>query len=93
MITLNELFDEPLNNKMERALGKQPTVEDRIKRTLQVKGCLAGEYPYNKEGHPKKVFIQSCTSLVCFRHYIDYRQLNKVTTKNKQPLPRINNLF
>lgn len=34
MITLNELFDEPLNNKMERALGKQPTVEDRIKRTL-----------------------------------------------------------
>ena len=24
---------------------------------------------------------------------IDYRQLNKVTTKNKYPLPRINDLF
>ena len=25
--------------------------------------------------------------------YIDYRQLNKVTIKNKYPLPRIDNLF
>ena len=27
------------------------------------------------------------------RLYIDYRQLNKVTIKNKYPLPRINDLF
>ena len=30
---------------------------------------------------------------VSFRMCIDYRQLNKVTIKNKCPLPRINNLF
>ena len=28
-----------------------------------------------------------------FRMCIDYRQLNKVTVKNKYPLPRIDNLF
>ena len=27
------------------------------------------------------------------RLYIDYRQLNKLTIKNKYPLPRIDNLF
>ena len=27
------------------------------------------------------------------RLYIDYRQLNKVTIKNKYPLPRIDDLF
>ena len=27
------------------------------------------------------------------RLYIDYRQLNKVTTRNKYPLPRIDDLF
>ena len=28
-----------------------------------------------------------------FRMFIDYRQLNKVTIKNKYPLPRIDDLF
>ena len=28
-----------------------------------------------------------------FRMCIDYRQLNKVTTKNKYPIPRIDDLF
>ena len=28
-----------------------------------------------------------------FRMWIDYRQLNKVTVKNKYPLPRIDDLF
>ena len=28
-----------------------------------------------------------------WRLYIDYRQLNKVTTRNKYPLPRIDDLF
>ena len=27
------------------------------------------------------------------RLYIDYRQLNRVTIKNRNPLPRINDLF
>ena len=27
------------------------------------------------------------------RMYIDYRELNKLTIKNKYPLPRINDLF
>ena len=28
-----------------------------------------------------------------FRLYIDYRELNKVTIRNKYPLPRIDNFF
>ena len=40
-----------------------------------------------------------CTGIICkkkdgtIRLYIDYRQLNKVTIKNKYPLPRLDDLF
>ena len=40
-----------------------------------------------------------CTGVICeekdgtMRMCIDYRQLNKVTIKNRYPLPRIDDLF
>ena len=51
--------------------------------------CLFGENQLSKREPIMFVKKKDGTLMLC----IDYRQLNKVTVKNKYPLPRIDDLF
>ncbi|GJV62555.1 putative reverse transcriptase domain-containing protein [Tanacetum coccineum] len=69
------------DGKVLRVLGERPDEKERflmgIKKQKEI--VMVREFPEKKDGS--------------FRMCIDYRELNKLTVKNRYPLPRIDDLF
>ncbi|GKA53420.1 retrovirus-related pol polyprotein from transposon TNT 1-94, partial [Tanacetum coccineum] len=68
------------------------TINSKIEispRTLEIQTSIR---PSSTHGEPGLLFVKKKPNQ-CQRRWFDYRELNKLTVKNRYPLPRIDDLF